>query len=83
VLSDFERRSLREMERRLAAEDPEFVQGFAFPRPRQPAVRRRRPRFSVILAELVAALTIMDPQPLTDAQIAALAAVPAPRRRTR
>lgn len=82
MLSEFERRSLRRIERQLSAEDPDFVRGFAFPGPRQPVGRHRRARLSVILAELVAALTIMDPQPLTDAQIAALAAVPAPRRRT-
>lgn len=81
MLSDFERRSLREMERRLSAEDPDFVRGFAFPGPRRPIVRRRRARLSVILTEMLAAFTIMDPQPLTDAQIAVLAAVPAPRRR--
>lgn len=81
MLSDSERQTLREMQRRLSAEDPDFVRYFAFPQPHRPAVRRRR-RFSVILAEMIAALTIMDPQPLTDSQLAALAAVPAPRRRT-
>jgi hypothetical protein len=49
---------------------------------RQSVARRRRARLNVIVAELIAALTIMDPHPLTDAQIAALVAVPAPRRRT-
>lgn len=81
MLSDFERRTLREMERRLAAQDPDFVRGFAFPRPRPPVGRPRRTRLSAILAELLAAFTIMDPRPLTEAEIAALAAIPAPRRR--
>ena len=82
MLSDSERQSLREMERRLSAEDPDFVRGFEFPGPRQPVERRRRARLGVLVAEVLAALTIMDPMPLTDGQIAALVAVPAPRRRT-
>ena len=83
MLSDSERQTLREMQRRLSAEDPDFVRRFDVPGPpHRPAARRRRLRLSVIVAELLAALTIMDPQPLTDAQTAALAAVPAPRRRT-
>lgn len=81
MLSDFERRTLREMERRLAAEDPDFVRSFAFPGPRRPEGRSRRTRLGVILAELIAAFSIMDPRPLTEAEIAALAAIPAPRRR--
>lgn len=82
MLSDSERRTWREMTRRLAAEDPDFVRHFDFPAPRRTPARRRHFRPSVLLAEMIAALTIMDPQPLTDSQIAALSAIPAPRRRT-
>ena len=82
MLSDSERQTLREMQRRLSVEDPDFVRRFDFPRPRQPAARRRRARLAVIVAELVAALTIMYPQPLADPQIAALIARPTPRRRS-
>ncbi len=79
VLSDFDRQALREMQRQLSIEDPEFVRFFDFPKPRKRPARRRRAR--LIMAEMLAALTIMDPQPLTDSQIAALNAIPAPRRR--
>ncbi|MFI7672252.1 DUF3040 domain-containing protein [Actinophytocola sp. NPDC049390] len=81
MLSDAERQALQEMQRHLSVEDPDFVRLFDFPKPRARPARRRRPRLSRLVAEMIAALTIMDPQPLTDSQIAALHALPAPRRR--
>ncbi|GAB1516146.1 DUF3040 domain-containing protein [Actinophytocola sp. KF-1] len=80
MLSDVERQALHEMQRRLSIEDPDFVRSFDFPKPLKRRARRRRARW--IMAEVLAAFTIMDPQPLTDSQIAALHALPAPRRRT-
>lgn len=81
MLSDSERQTLHEMQRQLSAEDPDFVRRFDVPDPHRP-VPRRRVRFGVFLAKLVAALAIMDPQPLTDSQIAAVSVIPSPRRRT-
>jgi len=82
VLSDSDLRTLREMQRRLSAEDPDFVRRFGFPDPCRPAERRRRARLRMILTEMIAALTIMDPQPLTGTQADVLSTIPAPRRRT-
>ncbi len=83
MLSDSERQTLREMERRLSAEVPDFVRRFDFPGPtRRRVAWRRWLRPGVILAELIAALTIVDPQPLTDSQIAALSAIRVPRSET-
>lgn len=81
MLSHAERQALREIQRRLSTEDPEFVRRFRSPR-RRPSERRRRQQPRLVLAELVIALGIMDPNPLTDAQIAALMGIPAPRRST-
>lgn len=80
MLSHAERRALREMQHRLSTEDPEFVRRFDPPGRRRPSERRRRQHPRLILAEMVIALGIMDPNPLTDAQIAALMGIPAPRR---
>ncbi len=79
MLSNAERQTLREMQRRLSTEDPEFVRRFR-PPDRRRSERRRRQHPRLILAEMVIALGIMDPNPLTDSQIAALMGIPAPRR---
>ena len=81
MLSDAEYRALREMQRQLAVDDPEFVQLFGKPeRPRRHP-RRGRSRLAVIVTEMITAFMIMDPQPLTESQMAALNSLPAPRRR--
>ncbi len=80
MLSRTERQTLREMQRRLSTEDPEFVRRFRAPERRRSSKRPRRQPPRLLLAEMVIALGIMDPNPLGEAQIAALMGIPAPRR---
>ncbi|MFD1151547.1 DUF3040 domain-containing protein [Saccharothrix hoggarensis] len=90
MLSDAERQALRDIQRRLAADDPDFVRRFRSAgrgrtvARRRNAARRRVARLGAIsLAEVVIALAVVGPNVLTEARIAALRQPPAPRRSTR
>lgn len=84
MLSESERETLREIQRTLSGDDPDFVRYFHVVEPRPPVVHRQSTRTSfVIVAEMIIALAVVGPNILTDAQISALTVPPAPRRRTK
>ncbi|MPZ86366.1 MAG: DUF3040 domain-containing protein [Actinophytocola sp.] len=81
MLSDRERAMLREIERRLAMEDPRFVRSFYPVERRPPGDHHRRAHPSVLVVKVtLLTLLLVGPNPLTESQVANRARPPAPRR---
>lgn len=82
MLSESERETLREIQRKLSSDDPDFARYFHAVEPHQSVVHRQSARTRlVIVAEMVIAFAVVGPNILTNAQISALTVPPAPRRR--
>ncbi|NGY65114.1 DUF3040 domain-containing protein [Lentzea sp. NEAU-D13] len=84
MLSESERETLHEIQRKLSGDDPDFARYFHGVGPPAPVVHRQSARASfVVVTEMVIALAVVGPNILTDTQISALTVPPAPRRRTK
>jgi hypothetical protein len=81
VLSDFELDALREIERRLRWESPELIRLFNSEQSqaaKNPPRKRARTRV-VVAAAVFAALTLLGPRMLNDAEVSAQQRRPMPR----
>jgi Protein of unknown function (DUF3040) len=80
VLSDLELDALREIERRLRWESPELIRLFNSVAPQPPKPHRKRARTRVLVAaSAFAALTLLGPRMLNDAEVSAQQRRPLPQ----
>jgi hypothetical protein len=83
VLSEHERETLRDIERRLRWESPQLVRLFTSTDPAPVHDRgKRAPTRALIVAALVAGLTLLGPRMLSEAEVSDLILRP-PSRATR